>query len=45
MIAAVKANRTICPTGIRMSMSDFAANLIETSVEQSVIFNERVRVQ
>ncbi|MDQ8736470.1 transposase [Paenibacillus sp. LHD-38] len=45
VIAAVKANRTICPAGIRMSMSDFAAEYVGNNDLRSVtVENKRYRV-
>jgi hypothetical protein len=45
VIAAVKSNRTICPAGIRTSMSDFAATYIDNEDLRSVnVENKRYRV-
>jgi SRSO17 transposase len=45
VIAAVKSNRTICPAGIRTSMSDFAATYIDNADLRSVtVENKRYRV-
>lgn len=45
VIAAVKSNRTICPAGIRTSISGFAANYIDNADLRSVtVENKRYRV-
>jgi hypothetical protein len=45
VIAAVKANRKICPAGIRVSMSDFAANHVRNDDLRTVtVESKRYRV-
>jgi hypothetical protein len=45
MIAAVKINRTISPAGIRIKMSDFAANYIQASDLHSVTVESQGQYQ